>query len=207
MQKSIGLPWAVCLRLAMQATAAGSFAIASVITEASGNIISSGRNQLFDREESPNALRGSLVSHAELNAIAGLPESHRDDKTTILYATLEPCPMCMGAIAMSSIKSICIATRDPWAGAVELLSTNPYMQRKHIQVSYANRATSDLFFYVNMISQRVLFDAPHAFYSTTEACYPAQYSQIEKLEKDREFMAAFRRGQADVVFDRLRRLI
>ncbi len=36
-----------------------------------------------------------------------------------LYVTLEPCPMCAGAIILSKIKTVYIATKDPKSGAAE----------------------------------------------------------------------------------------
>jgi tRNA(adenine34) deaminase len=36
-----------------------------------------------------------------------------------LYVTLEPCPMCAGAIVLSKIKKVYIATKDPKSGSAE----------------------------------------------------------------------------------------
>ena len=38
-----------------------------------------------------------------------------------LYVTLEPCPMCAGAIVQSRIKTLVYGTADPKAGAVSSL--------------------------------------------------------------------------------------
>jgi tRNA(adenine34) deaminase len=35
----------------------------------------------------------------------------------IIYVTLEPCPMCAGAIVLSRVKQLVFGTRDPKAGA------------------------------------------------------------------------------------------
>jgi hypothetical protein len=48
--------------------------------------------------------------------------------------TMEPCPLCLGALYMSSVRQLHYACRDPYAGSVDLLSTTPYLRRKPIQV-------------------------------------------------------------------------
>lgn len=59
------------------------------------------------------------TAHAEMLAIraaAGRLGSWRLLDTT-LYVTLEPCPMCMGAIILARIPRVVYACRDPRAGA------------------------------------------------------------------------------------------
>lgn len=70
------------------------------------------------RETSQNA-----VTHAELSAIQQACEtigSWRLEQTT-LYVTLEPCPMCAGAILQSRIPRVVYGARDPKAGCVHSL--------------------------------------------------------------------------------------
>lgn len=76
-----------------------------------GELISAGRN---NREGGRNALY-----HAEINAIGKACRklgSWRLDGCE-LFVTLEPCPMCAGAIINSRIKSIIFGAKDPKAGA------------------------------------------------------------------------------------------
>lgn len=70
------------------------------------------------RETSQNA-----VTHAELMAIQQACEtigSWRLEKTT-LYVTLEPCPMCAGAILQSRVPRVVYGARDMKAGCVDSL--------------------------------------------------------------------------------------
>jgi len=63
------------------------------------------------------------TAHAEMIAItqaANARESWRLDGCT-LYATLEPCPMCAGAIVQARIPTVVYGTADPKAGAVRTL--------------------------------------------------------------------------------------
>ena len=63
------------------------------------------------------------TAHAEMIAITQAAEalgSWRLDRTT-LYVTLEPCPMCAGAIVQARIPTVVYGATDPKAGAVHTL--------------------------------------------------------------------------------------
>jgi tRNA(adenine34) deaminase len=63
------------------------------------------------------------TAHAEMIAItqaAGSLESWRLDDCT-LYVTLEPCPMCAGAILQARVPMVVYGAPDPKAGAVHSL--------------------------------------------------------------------------------------
>lgn len=80
-----------------------------------GEIIARGHNA---RESEQNA-----VAHAELIAIEEACKktgSWRLEDTT-LYVTLEPCPMCSGAIILSRVKRVVYGASDPKAGCAGTL--------------------------------------------------------------------------------------
>lgn len=80
------------------------------VIEMNGEIISSAHNL---RETAQNA-----ICHAELLAIKEACEklgTWRLEEAT-LYVTLEPCPMCAGAIIQSRIKRVVFGAHDPKAG-------------------------------------------------------------------------------------------
>jgi len=63
------------------------------------------------------------TAHAEMIAITQAAESRRSwrlDGCT-LYVTLEPCPMCAGAILQARIPTLVYGATDPKAGAVHTL--------------------------------------------------------------------------------------
>lgn len=65
------------------------------------------------------------TAHAEMIAItqaAAARQSWRLDECT-LYVTLEPCPMCAGAILQARIPTVVYGASDPKAGAVRSLYT------------------------------------------------------------------------------------
>lgn len=101
------------LTLAAQAAAMGEVPVGAVIVRRStGEIIGEGYNR---RETDRHAL-----AHAELMAIDAacrrlggwrLPDC-------VLFVTLEPCPMCSGAIIQARIDDVYYGAADPKSGAV-----------------------------------------------------------------------------------------
>ena len=99
---------------ANKAAAKGEVPIGAVIVH-DGEVIARAHNL---RETTRNA-----VTHAELMAIQEACEAldnWRLENTT-LYVTLEPCPMCAGAILQSRIPRVVYGARDPKAGCVDSL--------------------------------------------------------------------------------------
>lgn len=98
------------LRLAAEAAAGGEVPVGCVIVK-DGVIVGAGRNR---REE-----KKSTASHAEMEAIAqanaALGTWRLDDCD--LYVTLEPCPMCAGAIVNARIRHVFYGARDREMGA------------------------------------------------------------------------------------------
>lgn len=99
---------------AEKAAAKGEVPIGAVIVR-DGEVIARAHNL---RETTQNA-----VTHAELLAIQEACEklgSWRLENTQ-LYVTLEPCPMCAGAILQSRIPRVIYGARDVKAGSVDSL--------------------------------------------------------------------------------------
>ena len=98
------------LSLAEEAAMHGEVPVGCVIVR-DGEIVGRGRNR---REE-----KQSAASHAELEAIADanarLGSWRLDD--CALYVTLEPCPMCAGAILNARLKWLCFGARDEKTGS------------------------------------------------------------------------------------------
>ena len=97
------------LALAHEAAGHGEVPVGCVIARG-GEIVGRGRNR---REE-----KQSAASHAEMEAIADanarLGTWRLDDCS--LYVTLEPCPMCAGAIVNARIKRVYYGSRDEAMG-------------------------------------------------------------------------------------------
>ena len=109
------------LALAREAAAAGEVPVGCVIVR-NGQVVGRGRNR---REE-----KQSTASHAEMEAIAQANErlgTWRLDDCE-LYVTLEPCPMCAGAIINARIPTLVFGAREALTGScgsvIDLFSEN-----------------------------------------------------------------------------------
>lgn len=104
----------IALEQAAAAAAADEAPVGAVIV-ADGRVLAAARNE---RE----ALRDP-TAHAEMIAItqaASALENWRLENCT-LYVTLEPCPMCAGAIVLARIPRVVFGALDPKGGAVRSL--------------------------------------------------------------------------------------
>jgi tRNA(adenine34) deaminase len=120
-------PWKACLEEAWAACLAGSLPFGAVVAGPEGEILSRGRNRGHERAV------GAALAHAELNALLALDYRRHDPRRCVLYATTEPCPLCMGALYMSGVRELRYAARDPYAGSVDMLGATPYLTRKRIR--------------------------------------------------------------------------
>lgn len=116
------------LRLAGEAAVEGEVPVGAVVVR-DGSIVSVGRNR---RETGKTAL-----GHAELEAIGKACDvlgGWRLWQCT-LYVTLEPCPMCAGAIINARIPRVVYGASDPKAGScgsvVDLFSL-PYNHKPEV---------------------------------------------------------------------------
>ena len=126
------MPWQKSLVQAIEAIRAGSYGVGAVIVDGSDDIVSVGRNRIFEEESANGEICGSCIAHAEINAIASLPKGV--DRTELtLYTSLEPCPMCVGAIGMCGIKTVRYAARDPFVGCADLLDKPELLRREGIR--------------------------------------------------------------------------
>jgi tRNA(adenine34) deaminase len=98
------------LALARRAESAGEVPIGAVLVK-DGLTIGRG----FNRRESGN----DPTAHAEMIAIRQASRKTAAWRLTgtTLYVTLEPCPMCMGAIILARIERVVFGSFDPKGGA------------------------------------------------------------------------------------------
>lgn len=104
-------PMTRALELARRAAEAGEVPIGAVIVRG-GYIIGEGENR-NRRDNDPTA-------HAEIVAIRAAAARLGDPRLTgcDLYVTLEPCPMCAGAIAHARIARLYFGAEDAKGGGV-----------------------------------------------------------------------------------------
>lgn len=103
------------LQEADRAAAAGDVPVGAVLVDAAGRVLARGRNR---REANADP-----TAHAEIDALrraARAAGSWRLGGAT-LVVTLEPCPMCAGALVQSRIARLVYGCDDAKAGAVSSL--------------------------------------------------------------------------------------
>ncbi len=104
---------------AAQAYALGEVPIGAVLVNETGEIVARGHN-LRERDHDATA-------HAEMIAIRAACERLGRWRLSglTLYVTIEPCPMCAGAIVMSRMDRVVYGGTDYKAGACESLFNIP----------------------------------------------------------------------------------
>lgn len=83
------------------------------------------RQKIVGRAHNQTETLRDPTAHAEMIAITQAAETLSEGKTNhrgslegaTLYATMEPCPMCAGALVMAKAKAVVYGIRDPKAGA------------------------------------------------------------------------------------------
>ena len=135
-----GTPHDRWMRLALdeaRAAAAEDEVPVGAIVVAAGRVIASAHNQ---REQLADP-----TAHAEMIALtqaAAALGSWRLEGCT-LYVTLEPCPMCAGAILQARVPVVVWGAADPKAGAVESLYRLFEDPRLNHRVDHVGRVLAD----------------------------------------------------------------
>ena len=104
--------WAgLALAEAEACRASGDVPVGAVVVDAAGRVIGRGRNE---RE-----LRQDPTAHAEVLALRAAATTTGDWHLTgtTLVVTLEPCPMCAGAILAARVPTVVFGAWDDKAGA------------------------------------------------------------------------------------------
>jgi tRNA(Arg) A34 adenosine deaminase TadA len=104
----------------------GGVAVGAVVTDDTGTVLGSGRNQRF----ATVAPRG-LLAHAEMEALAAVPDDREGARRTRLYTTLYPCPMCLGATVVARVGHLAFGAYDPtWLGLERLPQLNDEVRHR-----------------------------------------------------------------------------
>ena len=115
----LGQHWRACFELAWTAYGSGTTPVGAVLVDGAGEVVAPGVNARFAPAGSA-PLAGSHVAHAEVIALAAL-DARGSYPDHVLYTTLEPCLLCVGAAIMSSVGEVRFAGSDPYAGATTVL--------------------------------------------------------------------------------------
>jgi len=123
--KRLPAHWQRAFSQAWAAYGAGTIPVGAVVVDPRGVIAAEARNRVYDASPPPaDQVSGSWVAHAELNALAQIAaaRSTAEDGWAV-YSTLEPCPLCAGAITVALRGRITVgyASPDPIGGGLGAL--------------------------------------------------------------------------------------
>lgn len=118
------------LELAQTAAKLGEVPVGAVVVDERGHLLAQAVNRKA-REQDPTA-------HAEILAIRSATRKIQSCYLSgcTLYVTLEPCPMCAGAIIQSRLKLLVYGANDPKTGAIRTVTNLPdsYCSNHRLQV-------------------------------------------------------------------------
>ena len=99
------------LACAREAEAAGEVPVGAVLADATGAVVARAANAPIARHDA--------TAHAEMLALraAGRALGNYRLPGCVLYVTLEPCPMCVGALVHARVARIVYGAADPKTGA------------------------------------------------------------------------------------------
>ena len=112
------------LREAAKAAAAGEVPIGAVVVR-EGRVIARGSNKpVGDSDPTAHAEIVALRKAARKTGNYRLPDC-------VLYVTVEPCAMCLGAIVQARLRRLVFGAHDPKAGAVSSIMKFPFERTNH----------------------------------------------------------------------------
>ena len=101
----------LALELGLQAAREGDIPVGALVVNPCGEIVGRGRNR--------RRVEHDPTAHAEIVALRNAAQNlgARNLSGCSLYVTLEPCPMCAGALVQARVSRLVYGCTDPKAGA------------------------------------------------------------------------------------------
>lgn len=115
------------LKLAQKAYGLNEVPVGALVVSREGIIMGRGYNISF--------VKKTVQKHAEMIALEKAAKKMGDWRLEhcVLYVTLEPCLMCLGAALLSRVERIVYGATSPLFGAGMLLKSAPPLYTKHIK--------------------------------------------------------------------------
>lgn len=167
-------PWPVTAGAAILAYLEGSLPIAASIV-VDNRILATAVNRTQDH----------IIEHAETRAIRSI-DSRADLARATMYTTMEPCPMCTGAIRMAKLQSLVIGATDPAAGDSAHLGDSPFMSHFGCRVEGAGDTRIEFCFATLLIETRQRMGKTR-WNAEWAMCHPAAYRTAQELLADHRF--------------------
>lgn len=123
-----------CLELAWRSCRSGTVGVGAVLLDAEGDVIAEGNNAIFAAADA-GPLVASRIAHAEMNVFAQVTPDRRG---ATLYTSLEPCPMCAGAIILHDLQEVRVLAPDYLMHGLEAMGDrNEWIRNRFASRSFA----------------------------------------------------------------------
>jgi tRNA(Arg) A34 adenosine deaminase TadA len=126
--------WKRALEMSWESFCERNTPVGAVVVDPGGAVCAAARSRRHRGTPRPGELAGTRIAHAEVNALAQLP-SGRSYAGHSLYATVEPCSLCMGAAMQTGVGQVHYAWADGYGGATAMVVDNPQIRRQRMSVS------------------------------------------------------------------------
>jgi tRNA(adenine34) deaminase len=189
---SLPVPWRVCAEEAWHAFLHKTVPIGACLLSPEGEVLSRGRNHIYDDDDDgndPPPIALHKLAHAEVNCLFAVKDTTNSFSQCTLYTTVEPCPLCMGAIYMMGVRNLQYAVADPYAGSTNLLNTTDYLKVKPVIVTampdqdFVNvmAAMNFYFFFFEAERRDNQWSAQNGVMRLWQASHPAAHALASKV--------------------------
>ena len=123
------IPALITVKEALKSAKEGNYGVgACIYNKLTGEIIETGRNKMFFPYFKSDM-------HAEMNALNKFEDNLKEQypldlSNLVLFASLEPCPMCLTRIINSGFSEVEYLASDPQWGMINLMEHLPLMYQK-----------------------------------------------------------------------------
>jgi tRNA(adenine34) deaminase len=117
----------------------GTIPIGAVLVGPDGEMLSRGHNRVYTHDD-PSW-------HAEIDVIrqsGKLLMDKRYKNRCTLYSSVEPCPMCTGALILADINRVVWALSDDYLGALRIMKEGNHFRHKYDKIAIAPQPYHDL---------------------------------------------------------------
>jgi tRNA(Arg) A34 adenosine deaminase TadA len=140
--------WLTCT-LALEAIKIGNFGVGCILINDAGKVVTQGHNEVFNPHFRSDR-------HAEMVVMDDFEDAHPEFRKLdgyALYASLEPCPMCLVRLSTSGVGKILFAARDLNGGMVYKMNNLPpfWIELAQRKIFHQAECSSDLVTAANQI--------------------------------------------------------
>lgn len=129
MWKDLPVQWKTVFNEVWKAMKNNSVPAGAAVFSSNGELLAAGRNRYGEQD-----VLNPYTAHACINVLNSIDMRRIENKDDlILFTSMEPCHMCLGAISISGIRYICSASRDLYYGMTHYIYDDPMIRANKIK--------------------------------------------------------------------------